>query len=368
MEIFKRTLLSSVALVTIASTQIHAANRTWDGSGSVSWNNTANWSGDQIPTNADNAVFDTKVGVVNTAPVVNGSGTAQAVNFTGTGGWTLGGTGNLRVGSGGINSNSSIGALPNVVSTARVTLDASSSWDVAPGNSLTVSGTVSSSATFGITKTGSGILILSGTNTYTGATTVSAGTFFINGNQTAATGAVNVNAGTLGGIGTIGGATTVADNAILAPGQNSVGKLTFANNLTLSGSNTKVQLTVNGPTTPGVDYDAVALGASSVLTYGGDLVLTIDSLLPNSTVLDLFAFTLADLGTWDSITVAGSGGYSGFFTPNGLGIWTLNSAGQTLTFAEGTGDLTVVPEPGVTALVGLGFASLLLRMRRSRKA
>ena len=63
-----------------------------------------------------------------------------------------------------------------------------------------------------ITKTGgTSTWTLQGVNTYTGATTVTAGKLFINGNQTSATGAVSVEANaTLGGTGTIGGNVTVA--------------------------------------------------------------------------------------------------------------------------------------------------------------
>ena len=68
--------------------------------------------------------------------------------------------------------------------------------------------------TTALTKTGTGTIALSGTNTYTGATTVNGGTLLINGNQTAATGNVTVAANaTLGGTGTLGGNTTIADPA-----------------------------------------------------------------------------------------------------------------------------------------------------------
>ncbi len=72
-------------------------------------------------------------------------------------------------------------------------------------------------------------LSLSGNNTYSGATTVSAGKLVINGNQSAATGVVTVAAGAaLGGSGTVGGATTIAGSH--TPG-NSPGVQTFASDL-----------------------------------------------------------------------------------------------------------------------------------------
>ncbi|WP_416359114.1 autotransporter-associated beta strand repeat-containing protein, partial [Enterobacter hormaechei] len=44
------------------------------------------------------------------------------------------------------------------------------------------------SGTGAVVQSGSGSTTLSGNNTYTGATTVSAGTLYVNGNQSSATG------------------------------------------------------------------------------------------------------------------------------------------------------------------------------------
>src|SRR5690606_34498700 len=88
-----------------------------------------------------------------------------------------------------------------------------------------------------VNQVGAGTTILTGNNSYTGATTVSAGTLWINGNQSAATGPTSVASGArLGGTGVIGGDVTVATGGILAPG-NSPGVLTIDGDLILdSGS------------------------------------------------------------------------------------------------------------------------------------
>jgi autotransporter-associated beta strand protein len=103
------------------------------------------------------------------------------------------------------------------------------------------SGEISGSG-FGITKAGAGILVLSGTNTYTGDTAVSEGTLLINGDHAGATGAVAVNDATLGGTGTLGGPVTLAGGT-LAPGSS-------------TGT-----LTVNGP----VSFDATSTYAAEVV-------------------------------------------------------------------------------------------------------
>ena len=88
----------------------------------------------------------------------------------------------------------------------------------ASGVDLQVSGVISGT-NFGVTKSGPGMLALSGANTYTGATTVNAGTLLVTGST--ATGSVVTvnNAGTrLGGTGTIGGNITVNSGSILFAG------------------------------------------------------------------------------------------------------------------------------------------------------
>jgi outer membrane autotransporter protein len=79
-----------------------------------------------------------------------------------------------------------------------------------------------------LVKVGTGTLVLSGTNMYTGGTTVNSGTLFVNGSI--ANSAVTVNAGaTLAGIGTVG-ATTINSGGIFAPG-TSPGTITVQGNL-----------------------------------------------------------------------------------------------------------------------------------------
>ena len=191
-----------------------------------------------------------------------------------------------------------------------------------------------------VTKAGTGTWTFSGNNTYTGLTTVSAGTLLINGDQSAATGGATVTLGaTLGGIGTIGGTTNL--NGTLSPG-NSPGTITFAN------------LNVNS--------------GSTVLFEAGDLTVVTGQLDLNST----WTLSLAANANWQV------GGTTVLFTYGTLAatpyLTTLitdgTGLGGTLTVTNnGTGQIllngySVVPEPATWGLLAFSLTTVLVLRRR----
>ncbi len=131
-----------------------------------------------------------------------------------------------------------------------------------------LSGIISSSDySGGIEKSGAGTLEMTGTNTYTGETRVLAGKLLINGNQSLATGNATVLSGaTLGGSGSVGGATTIQSGGFLASG-NSIGTQNFLSGLTIAGTDT-VELGTAGATPAAGISDRAVVTGNLVLTSG----------------------------------------------------------------------------------------------------
>ncbi|MGD0649969.1 MAG: autotransporter-associated beta strand repeat-containing protein [Verrucomicrobiia bacterium] len=138
----------------------------------------------------------------------------------------------------------------------------------------------------GLTKLGVGTLTLTGTNDYTGGTTVSNGMLLVNNTAGSGTGtgAVTVVSGaTLGGSGTIRGPVTIASGGALAPGA-SVGTLTISNNLVVNngavlqyalGSTSDLTIVSSNLTLGGTlnvsDAGGFGIGTYTLFTYGKTL-------------------------------------------------------------------------------------------------
>lgn len=225
------------------------------------------------------------------------------------------------------------------------------------GNALTITSVIADkvgNANGGLlNKLGAGSLVLAAANTYTGATTVSAGRLAVNGSLDAASAVTVLSGATLGGNGTIGGITTVA--GIVAPG-NSIGTLTIANDVVW-----------NGAATAGSNTDWVfELGASSTSDL---LAITggASDFIKDSTSGSVYRFDFgnsAEQGTFTLVTWGGITNFSaGDFSYTGL------PTGNTATFSLTSNALNViiVPEPTALLLAALGAGGLWLAGRRRAK-
>ena len=173
-----------------------------------------------------------------------------------TGPWTINPGATLQIGNGG-----STGSLGSGDITHNGTLIFNRN------GLLTLPGDISGS---GALTLNSGLaLTLDGASTYSGPTTVTTGSLFVTGSLGSTPVAVAAPA-TLGGAGTFGGPVTVL--GILAPGatgQNSIGHLTFGNDLTLAATtNTQLELNRNSSIT----HDA--LNVTGAFTAAGTLAIT----------------------------------------------------------------------------------------------
>jgi len=234
--------------------------------------------------------------------------------------------------------------------------------DVGTDDTLTFSGNLVTGAggNAGLTKAGAGTLVLEGTNTFIGPTTVNSGKLIVDGNSSGVAGNMTIASGaTLGGSGMIGGATTIQSGATLAAG-NSPGVLTFNDDLTLSaGSDTVMEI---AGTTRDSQYDGIDVGG--LLTYGGDLTITSDTEIADGTY-DLFGINGTEGGDFATVALSGLA-YSDDAFSLSSDIWTAIVGSKTYTFSQITGDLTVVPEAETFALLGglLALGYVMVRRRR----
>jgi uncharacterized repeat protein (TIGR01451 family) len=252
--------------------------------------------------------------------------------------------GTLRLGA-----NNAIGSGSAVTVAAGATFDLNAFSDVI--GSLAGGGTVTSSAagpvtlteggnntttsfsgliqngsgTVALTKLGTGTLTLSGANTYSGNTTVSAGTLLVNGSQ--ASSAVSVDGGRLGGTGTVGPISSTASGGTVAPGQSGPG-IFSSGNVNWSSGSPAFAIELNG-TTAGSGYDQLSV-TGTVNLSGATLSGTMGFTPPTGTT-----FTIINNDGADAIV----GTFAGL--PEGSTV-VLSGQSFIISYIGGTGNDVVL--------------------------
>jgi fibronectin-binding autotransporter adhesin len=272
--------------------------------------------------------------------------------------------------------------LPLATSNSGYTLATGLTLNPNTGVTDTYSGAIANgAASMTLTKTGLGTQVLSGTNTYSGNTTISAGNLQVGASgtgSTAAGSAVSVNGASavLSGTGTVDGNTMVTLGQI-SPGNSAgadEGTLTFGGALTFSPTSAAVvaALTIQGTTTSDETGDKIIVTGALTLSSNSFFTVT-----PGANWKPTAGQTW-DLFDWGSIT------------PGSFNAGPNNRTGASDGFNDGKGNLdlpdialsdlvwdvstfftngsvsivNLAPEPSRALMLLLGIALALFRRRR----
>lgn len=188
-----------------------------------------------------------------------------------------------------------------------------------------------------------GTLTLTGTDTYSGATTVGPGKLVVNGSLTSSFVSIQ-SGGILGGTGSLTSAT-VNTGGHLAPG-NSAGMLQLSGNLELFAGAL-------------MDYELDSPGTSDEVSMPTGLLKLHGQQFSDFSFTPLTGFSGGTFTLVDAGSITGSLGANLSGTINGLSA-TLSVQGNDLV-------LTVVPEPGTLVLLAIGAFGLLAYMWRRHR-
>ena len=301
-----------------------AAVVTWTGASTVSnWDRTANWTSG-LPAAADDVVFGSGF-TSGTSIDLGGVRTVNSLTIaTGTSFRLLNDT--LQITSGSLSRQDLSSGTQSIAS--AVTLGAGGNWAINGSGRVIVAGAIDeASLGFGLTKTGTGTLQLSGTNRFSGGFTLSSGTVVISSTSALGTGSLTLAGGTLD-IATAGGdvayATGVTADATilsnLATGTagitHTLGTLSIGSSVLTIGRGATV---TSG--TAGIAFGATTLSGNASFTTGSGALLTLGG--------------LSDGGVARTLTKSGSGGLTLRGAAGSISDGTvMNVAAGTLTLAD----------------------------------
>ena len=349
--------LALAAAFALFGSNTFAAPLTWDnGAATGNWSaSDLNWSGITPWNNAapDDAIFGaTGVGTVTISEAI----TAGTITFNAAGYTIDTSTFGLTLNTGITGAESA-----DMIGTTALTLGANNSWSVAATKTLTAN--LEIGGAFGLNKTGGGALALSGANTYTGGTTVQAGSVIFGSATAPGTGALTFDNG--------GTSTATAVFSIAAihanPITTAVGS-TGAN--TIQTTNLTGTLALNGPVTINTGTTLKLDNSGNVLDIGTGVITGNGGLETSGTSTGNLIFRGANTysggtllsGSSVHVPALGTTGPDGSPTdgPFGTGTLTINNAtfrstttaatsiGNTVTLAGNLSAINVGSEKNLT--------------------
>jgi fibronectin-binding autotransporter adhesin len=239
------------------------------------------WVGDTLPGIHQQALWDSTVTAANTTTLASDQQWAGLRIVNPGGAVTINGSAVLSLDDAGVDMST---ATQNLDVNCRVQLTSPQNWNVASGRTATFDGVVSGYP--GLALNGAGTVRLSAANTYSGDTTVSAGTLVANNNLALSSGPLVLNGGNLSNTAscTLGNDVNLSSNATInvdplqtltlrgaLAGSGSLTK-TNTGTLTLSGTNANTGATLVNSGTLAVGNTSSLLSTSSLTLAGGTLL------------------------------------------------------------------------------------------------
>ena len=304
----------------------------------------------------------------------SGTGNVGALTKTGAGTLTLfgvntytGGTtisaGTLQIGAGG--TTGSLSTSSSITDNGTLAFNRSDTVTQGTHFASVITGTG------GVTQAGSGTVVLSGANTYSGSTVISTGTLLANNSSGSATGSGGVSVA-VGAVLAGTGRVNAGSNAITINGALNIGDTTLATAVSTDlelGTTGGAGITLGATGSmrfdlfsgAGAGNNTASLTASDLLILYGDISLLSGASLIIDNPNNMSAWAIGD--QWRLWDVTNAGNRTGSFALANI-IAPLLSVDKSWSFDSNSGILSIVPEPGRACLLLLGMCGLLLRRRR----